>query len=257
MTAHRDEADLAVALEALGAVDDLAAGLLEHLRPLEVVLLIEAGTELHDDEDFLAVLGCAAEGLRDLRGGGHTVDRDLDGEHLRILGRLVQETQERIHRIVRVEQEAVPLTDLRNHRLIAAEILGPARMMRRILEAHGELLRERTDQTEDVAHIERTLIHEDFMGFHTDDGGQELPEFPGNLYVQLHTHDREVVTELQELRHLVAKIRLVIVEFIIIEADVGVSGDRQHAALLHRIRVEHGRQPAEENVFGAHVAPAI
>ena len=135
MTTHRDEADLAVALEALGAVDNLAAGLLEHLRPLEVVLLIEAGTQLHDDEDLLAVLGRAAEGLRDLRRGGHTIDRDLDGEHLRVFSRLVQEMQERVHRIVRVEQEAIALTDLRNHRLIPAEILGPARMMCRILSS--------------------------------------------------------------------------------------------------------------------------
>ena len=50
-------ADLGVAFKALGAVDDGAAGLFQALGPLDVVLLVKAGAELHEHRDFFAVLG--------------------------------------------------------------------------------------------------------------------------------------------------------------------------------------------------------
>ncbi len=89
VTPHRDEADLAVTLEAFRAIDHLAARLLQHLRPFEVVLLIEASPKLHDDENLLSVFRCTAEGLRNLRGRGHAIDRDFNRKHLRILCRFI------------------------------------------------------------------------------------------------------------------------------------------------------------------------
>ena len=50
-------ADLGVALKALGAVDDGAAGLFQALGPLDVVLLVKARAELHEHRDLFAVLG--------------------------------------------------------------------------------------------------------------------------------------------------------------------------------------------------------
>ena len=50
-------ADLGVALKAFGAVDDGAACLFQTLGPLDVVLLVKAGAELHEHRDLFAVLG--------------------------------------------------------------------------------------------------------------------------------------------------------------------------------------------------------
>ena len=69
-------ADLGVALKALGAVDDGAACLFQALGPLDVVLLIEAGAELHEHRDLFAVLGGIDERLAQAALLGHAVERD-------------------------------------------------------------------------------------------------------------------------------------------------------------------------------------
>ena len=63
----RDGADLRVHLEVAEAVDDVAAGGLEALGPLDVVGLVEAGTQLEERRDLLAVLGGVDEGLGQMR----------------------------------------------------------------------------------------------------------------------------------------------------------------------------------------------
>ena len=50
-------ADLGVAFKALGTIDDGAACLFQTLGPLDVVLLVKAGTKFHEHRDFFAVLG--------------------------------------------------------------------------------------------------------------------------------------------------------------------------------------------------------
>ena len=50
-----DLTDLGVYLEALLPVDHRAAGLLQPVRPLDVVRLVKAGAQLHQDGDLLAV----------------------------------------------------------------------------------------------------------------------------------------------------------------------------------------------------------
>ena len=52
-----DAADLAVHLVIAEAVDDVASGLLEALRPFDIVALVEARAQLEQRGDLLAVLG--------------------------------------------------------------------------------------------------------------------------------------------------------------------------------------------------------
>ena len=68
--------DLGVALKALGAVDDGAACLFQTLGPLDVVLLVEAGAELHEHRDLFAVLGGIDQRLAQAALLGHAVERD-------------------------------------------------------------------------------------------------------------------------------------------------------------------------------------
>ena len=94
LAAH-DERDLGVRLEADEAVDHVHAGPLERARPLDVVLLVEARLELDEHGDLLAVLGRARERGDDRRVGAGAVERLLDGEHVRVVGRLLEEPQDR------------------------------------------------------------------------------------------------------------------------------------------------------------------
>ena len=61
-----DAADLAVHLVVAETVDDVASGLLESLRPFDVVALVEAGAQLEQRGDLLAVLGGVDERLGEM-----------------------------------------------------------------------------------------------------------------------------------------------------------------------------------------------
>ena len=69
-------ADLGVAFKALGAVDDGAAGFFQTLGPLDVVLLVKAGAELHEHRDLLAVFGGIDERFAQAALLGHAVECD-------------------------------------------------------------------------------------------------------------------------------------------------------------------------------------
>lgn len=95
-------------LQAHQAVDDVAAGLLQLAGPLDVGGLVEAGLDLHQDEDLLAGLGRLDERVDYGGVAGRPVQRLLDREDVRIGGGLLQE---RLHGggegVVRVVQQDV------------------------------------------------------------------------------------------------------------------------------------------------------
>ena len=68
------KSNLAVGLEAHETVDDVAAGLLQLLGPLDIVLLIEAGLELYEYRDLLPVLGRLLQGRDDGGIAGYPVE---------------------------------------------------------------------------------------------------------------------------------------------------------------------------------------
>ena len=101
---------LAVGLQADQAVDDVAAGLLQLARPLDVGLLVEAGLDLDEDEDLLAGLGGVDQRVDDRGVAGGPVQRLLDREDVRVGGGLLQEGLDGGgERVVRVVQQDVAL----------------------------------------------------------------------------------------------------------------------------------------------------
>ena len=73
------------------AVDHMDPGTFQLLGPLDVVVFIKAGLELHQGHHLLAVFGRPNQGRHDRRIAGGAVERHLDGEHRRVIGRLVEE----------------------------------------------------------------------------------------------------------------------------------------------------------------------
>ncbi|MDQ0775695.1 hypothetical protein QF026_004161 [Streptomyces aurantiacus] len=107
-----DEGQLAVGLEADEAVDDVAARLLQLLGPLDVGLFVEAGLDLDQDQYLLAGFGGLDERVDDRGVAGGPVQGLLDGEDVRVLGRLLQERLDGGREaVVRVVQEDVPFPE--------------------------------------------------------------------------------------------------------------------------------------------------
>ena len=74
--------------------------------------LVEAGLDLDQHDDLLAGLGGVDQGTHDRRVAAGAVERLLDGQDVRILGRLLDEALDRRgERLVRVVEQDVALAD--------------------------------------------------------------------------------------------------------------------------------------------------
>src|SRR5262245_9027503 len=106
LLAH-DEGDLGVGLQPDQAVDDVDAGLLQSLGPLDVRLFIEAGLEFDQHRDLFAVLGGFDQRFDYRRILAHAVERLFDRQHVRVARRLAQEFDHGRDRLVRVMEQDV------------------------------------------------------------------------------------------------------------------------------------------------------
>jgi hypothetical protein len=114
--------DLGVGFQTQDAVDHMDAGTFQLLGPLDVVVFIKAGLELHQGHHLFAVFGRPNQGRHDRRIAGGAVQRHLDGEHRGVIGRLVEEfLNGGGEEVVGVLQEHVAPAD---HREDAFELLS-------------------------------------------------------------------------------------------------------------------------------------
>ena len=119
-----DQAQLGVDLVFRQAVDDPAAGVLQQVGHLDVVLLVKPGPQLHEDGDFLAVLGGLDEGLYHLAVGGHPVEGHFNGNHRVVLGGLLEQLQEGPHALKGIGQQHILLLNLRDDALLQIQGRG-------------------------------------------------------------------------------------------------------------------------------------
>lgn len=110
----------------LEAVDDGAAGAFQLLGPVDVVLLVKAGAQLHQRHHFLAVFGGFHQRLHDLGLPRHTVQCHFDGNDLRIMGSLFEHGNEGPDGLVRVAEQHVMLLYLGSQIIIRGGSMGRA-----------------------------------------------------------------------------------------------------------------------------------
>ena len=111
LAAHHQH-DLGVGLEPRHAVAHVDAHVLQPLRPDDVVLLVEARLQLDQHRHLLAPLGGVRQQPRDAGVAAGAVERQLDGQHVGVVGGLLEEALHRgLEAVVRVVQEEVALAD--------------------------------------------------------------------------------------------------------------------------------------------------
>ena len=105
--------DLGVDFQAEQAIGDMDPRLFEPTGPPDVRGLVESGLELDEHGDLLALFGRLDAGIDDRATAGGAVERDLDGQHVGVVRRLVNELDDRTaERLVRVLNEDIPSSDL-------------------------------------------------------------------------------------------------------------------------------------------------
>ncbi len=91
------------------AVDHVNTRPLQSARPLDVVLLIEARLQLHQHRHLLAALVGLQQRVHNRRVLPDAIERLLDGQHLRIARRRLDELRHRAERVIRVVQQQIAL----------------------------------------------------------------------------------------------------------------------------------------------------
>ena len=121
-------------LQAEHAVDDLRAGVLQPLRPVDVRLLVEARHQLDDDRHFLAAPRRLDQRLHQHRVDAGAIDGLLDRDDVGIVGGPADELDDRLERLVRMVQQDVVLADRREDVRLLAQPVGQPGNERRVLE---------------------------------------------------------------------------------------------------------------------------
>ena len=103
---------LAMGFQVEKPVHDMHAGPFHLPCPVDVVVLVEAGLQLHDGGDILALVRRVDQGFDDRAFASRAVQRLLDGEDIGIGGRLVDEVDDALECFVRMMHQDVAAADL-------------------------------------------------------------------------------------------------------------------------------------------------
>ena len=246
-------ADLRVALEALGAVDYGAAGILQALCPGDVVLLVKAGAQLHEDGDVLACLGGGYEALAEVAALCHAVERDLDRDALVVRGGLAHKAKQRRHALVRVGEKDVVVLHLAAHGELGVDHgrgLGlEGREDNLGVGPVGDLCLEAIDvaQVERHAHVEdATLLKAKLLC------DKRLP-LAAKLAGDLEPHRLQPLAQLEDLLHVLAVVFLLL-DALAIGVDVCVARDAQHCGLLGDVLAKAAVEEGAHDVLDEGVA---
>ena len=135
------QGQLHVGLESLHTVGDVNPLSFQELSPGNIGSFVKTGRDLHQDRHLLAPSDRLGQGAHNGRVAAGTVNRQLDGQHLGIYRRRLQESQHRgIEVVVGVVQQDVSFGDLvENCRGLGGQVLQP-RMVDRCMRREFDLV---------------------------------------------------------------------------------------------------------------------
>ena len=241
-----DEGQLGVHLVIIKAIDNGAACSFQLLGPVNVVLFIKAGAQLHQSHHFLAVFGRFHQRLHDLGFPRHTVEGHLDGNDLRVMCRLFEHGNEGPDRLVRVAEQHIMLLHLGGKIVLRRRQHGPCRRVEQLrmsvcLDPAGELIEE--------AQIQRAFLHEHpLMGQHKA-VAQQAFHLRGRCSCDLQTHSRQLAAALEQIGHDLTVIDIVI-HHALFHVDVRIAGHAEQALFLNGILAKNAGRKMQHQLLG-------
>ena len=106
----------------LKPIDYTASCFFHTLGPVDIILLVEPCPKLNQHRHILPVLRRRAQILYQPRFFCKTIDGNLDGHHIRVHRSLLNHLEKRVHALIRIVQQDIPLLDLPHH--IAFQHMG-------------------------------------------------------------------------------------------------------------------------------------
>ena len=234
-----DEAELGVHLVVRQAVDDAAAGVLEHLGIVDVVLLVKARTQLEQAEHILSSVGRIGQGRGDLAAGRHAVEGDLDAQNLGVVRRLVNQVHKGQHALEGIaHQQVVPVDVAEVLALLQADLARglPLVIAEVVVAAH----RAAEGQVKgDVHRKDHPFRYVQLLDEQRTGGIAELAVdlgAHGGLALALGEHGRGLLPQILLVRDLG-------------EEDVGVSRDLHHSRLQNLLLLQQQGQEAPDQLI--------
>ena len=229
-----DEGQLGVHLIILEAVDDGAAGAFQLLGPVDVVLLVKAGAQLHQRYYFLAVFGGFHQRLHDLGLPRHAVEGHLDGDDIRVLCGLFEHGDKGTDGLVRIAEQHVMLLHLGGKIIVRRRQHGACGgvKQRRVtlgLHAAGKLKEE--------AQVQRALLQEHPLAGQFQTAAQQPLHLRCGGGRDLQTDSGQLAAAPEQLGHDLAIINIVI-HHALFYIDIRVAGDPEQAFFLNGILAE-------------------
>ena len=207
------------------AVDHGAAGFFQLLGPVDVVLFVEAGPQLHQGHHFLAVFGGVHQGLDDLGFPRQAVEGHLDGDDVGVPRGLFQHQDERPDGLVRVVQQHVVLLHFLGQAVVQGRHHGPGR---RIEQLGVAVLFDPAVQLVEKAQVQRALLLKDAAVAQFQPGAQHLDDLGRGAGRDLQPDGRQLAAALEQLGHDLAVVD-VVVHHALFDVDVGVAGHPEQA----------------------------
>ena len=241
-----DEGELGVDLVILKTVDDRAACAFQLLGPVDVVLLVKAGAQLHQGHDFLAVFGRFRQRLHDLGLPRHAVEGHLDGDDVRVVGGLFQHGNEGPDGLVRIAEQHIVLLHLGGKVVVRRGQHGPGRRVEQFraalgFDAAGELVEK--------AQVQRAFLLEHPLV------GQQQPVAQQPFYLRrgrrrdLQAHSSQFAAALEQLGHDLAVID-VMIHHAFFHVDIRIAGNAEQAFFQNGLLAEDAGCKVQHQFFG-------
>ena len=106
------QGNLAVGLKAHQTVNHMASGLLKHLCPVDIVLLVKTRFQLHQHRHLLAIVRCLRQSRNNGRISADTVQGLLDGQDLRIPCGAAHKVHHRIKALIWMVKQNIAFPDI-------------------------------------------------------------------------------------------------------------------------------------------------
>ena len=241
-----DQGELGVDFVVLKTVNHRTARGFQLLGPVDVVLFVEPGPQLHQGHDLLAVFGGVHQGLDDLGLPGHPVEGHLDGNNLRVPGRPLEHIDKGPDGLVGVIEQYVVLLGLLGQVIALRRQHGPGRRIQQlsvavVFDPAGELIEK--------AQIQRALLLKDpLMGQHQT-VAEQMGDGGGRAGGHLEPDGRQFAAALEQLGHDLTIVD-VVVHHALFDVDVGVSGDPEEALLYDGLLAENHPHKVEDQFLG-------
>ena len=252
-----DQTDFGMDFISLKSVDYLASGIFKHLRPVDIVLLVEPCAQLHQNGNIFSIFSGADQIIGQPGSLCQTIDGNADGEHRRIAGSFPQKAEKRFHLFIGIAQKDIAPLQLREYRLPFHNRptgLGRKRNIADLLTCTAGKIGEIFLKAVYIGHTKGCFAAINLIFAQTKLIHQYLIQLCRQFPLIFQAHRRQAFALFQYFFHMETKILLGIEGLVVLFAgNISVSGYRNNNLSRNRIFIEFLIRILQNRLLGHHI----